>query len=171
MPCAPLAPEFATALADCDGIFSSTGFKVSTLAVHLAVLLALADRRWLSRRGGFLAFMRDPTKRGGFSAGAVARLTLGCNFVGVACARSLHFQFRVWYANAVPLLLASTQLPWAANAALLVAIEAAWNPWGVSETSSVASSVLLTGAHLVVLAGLFLGPDAGEPEDRGKKRR
>jgi alpha-1,3-mannosyltransferase len=91
-----------------------------------------------------------------------ARALFCSNFVGIALARSLHFQFYVWYFYSLPLLAWSTRLPVAVRVALLVAVEAAWNPWA-GETSSTASSVLLTVCHLVLLAGL-LAKDAGDEE-------
>ena len=115
----------------------------------------------------FAGFFASPRKRGPFSPAAAARALLACNFVGVACARSLHFQFCVWYANTLPFLLATTKLPLAAKAALLVAVEAAWNPWGGSETSSPASSLLLTAAHAAILAALL----AAAPGDKGAAKR
>jgi len=163
VPCEARLPEHVTALADCDGPFSSSAFKVASLAAHALALVALAERCWLRRRGGFAGFFASPQKRGPFSPAAAARALLACNFVGVACARSLHFQFCVWYANTLPFLLATTKLPLAAKAALLVAVEAAWNPWGGSETSSPASSLLLTAAHAAILAALL----AAAPGDKG----
>ncbi|KAH8098832.1 dol-P-Man:Man(5)GlcNAc(2)-PP-Dol alpha-1,3-mannosyltransferase [Aureococcus anophagefferens] len=157
------AGEHVTALADCDGPFASSAFKVASLGAHALALVALAERCWLRRRGGFAGFFASPQKRGPFSPAAAARALLACNFVGVACARSLHFQFCVWYANTLPFLLATTKLPLAAKAALLVAVEAAWNPWGGSETSSPASSLLLTAAHAAILAALL----AAAPGDKG----
>ena len=168
VPCAPRPPDEITDLADCDGAFSSKAFKLATLGAHAGLLLLFADRVWLRDRGGFIAFFRRPTERGPFGPRDVALLLFTCNLIGVACARSLHFQFVVWYANSLPLLLARAPIiPVLGRIALLLAVEAAWNPWR-SETSSVASSLLLTASHAALLAALFASPLAKPP--RGGKR-
>jgi len=167
VPCAKL--ETVTDLADCAGPFSSTAFKVGLLALHVCLLLCLAHFRWLKSRGGLFAFARNPRLRGAFAAGDAAKMLFAANFVGIACARSLHFQFCVWYANTLPLLLWSTALPLPLRLAALIAVEIAWNPWGGSETSSFGSSLLLTGAHALLLAALFF--PAAADADAAKKLR
>ncbi|KAH8062022.1 dol-P-Man:Man(5)GlcNAc(2)-PP-Dol alpha-1,3-mannosyltransferase [Aureococcus anophagefferens] len=162
VPCAARLPEHVTALADCDGPFASSAFKVASLGAHALALVALAERCWLRRRGGFAGFFASPQKRGPFSPAAAARALLACNFVGVACARSLHFQFCVWYANTLPFLLATTKLPLAAKAAPRRR-RGRVEPWGGSETSSPALSLLLTAAHAAILAALL----AAAPGDKG----
>ena len=90
------------------------------------------------------------------------------NFIGIACARSLHFQFCVWYFNTLPLLLAATDLPALLKVLLFISVELAWNPWA-SETSSVASSLLLTVAHAAVLVALIASSNAGETPKQAAK--
>ena len=91
-----------------------------------------------------------------FSDRQVVSMLFSCNFIGVACARSLHFQFYVWYYHALPLLLWRTRLPLVAKLLLLLGIELAWNPW-VGESSTVESSALLTACHLVIIVALWDG--------------
>ena len=49
--------------------------------------------------GGLARFLRDPRRHSGgaFSPRRAAAVLFSANFVGVACARSLHFQFCVWW--------------------------------------------------------------------------
>jgi len=73
------------------------------------------------------------------------------NLAGVACARSLHFQFLVWYFHSLPLLLRCARLPWPAHVAFVVALELCWGqhppqPW---------SSACITALHLLLLILLF----------------
>jgi len=167
VPCAPRALDEVTLLEDCDGVFTSPVFATSLLVLTAVLLLAFAHRHWLgARRGGLRGMFH--TLAGGSPKGPriapreAARALFCSNFVGIALARSLHFQFYVWYFYSLPLLAWSTRLPVPVRVALLVAIEAAWNPWA-GETSSTASSVLLTVCHLVLLAGL-LAKDAGDED-------
>merc|ERR1712196_64308 len=132
---------------------ASTDNPVARLrrAVRLLTLLALYVDRSLRRRnfrgrGGLIAFVRAPRKYGAIPGDRIAPLLFACNFIGVACARSLHFQFVGWYGNTVPLFLCVV---------LVVAVEACWNPWGLNESSSVESSLLLTAARLILVAALL----------------
>lgn len=161
VPCSPIADE--TALADCVGAFSSRAFKIATLATHVGLLVVFAQRRWC--RGGLWWFFRRPRRH--LTKLEQVAMLFECNLVGVACARSLHFQFCVWYANSLPFLLACVELPLLARALLLVALEAAWNPWGGSDSSSPASSLLLTLAHATLLLALLASPWVGK-EQRSK---
>ena len=85
------------------------------------------------------------------------------NLIGVAVARSLHYQFYSWYAHALP------RLCWAAvpgsaarsvwvravsglfGVVVLGAVEYAWNVF----PSTPRSSLVLLGAHAVLIMGLW----------------
>ena len=159
IPCEPRPPQLITPLRDCDGPFASSYFKACTLALHLTLLALYVDRSLRRRnfrgRGGLIAFVRAPRKYGAIPVDRIAALLFACNFIGVACARSLHFQFVVWYGNTLPLLLWTTAVPRFLCVVLVVAVEACWNPWGLNESSSVESSLLLTAAHLILVAALL----------------
>jgi len=73
-----------------------------------------------------------------------------CNFIGIVCARSLHYQFYVWYFHSLPYLVWST--PFATNLRflLLLLIEYCWNTY----PSTNVSSALLHGLHLILLSGV-----------------
>ncbi|KAJ8598198.1 hypothetical protein CTAYLR_005523 [Chrysophaeum taylorii] len=143
-----------TDLADCEGPFASTWFKALTLGAHLVALLVAAERRWCRPHGGLWNFFfKNPRTR--LTPLALAAMLFECNFIGMTFARSLHFQFVVWYHNSLPFLAACTDLPRLAQLLLLLAIEAAWNPWGSSDTSSLLSSLLLTLAHFFLLLALL----------------
>lgn len=72
------------------------------------------------------------------------------NFIGVACARSLHYQFYVWYFHSLPYLVWCTGYSLSAKFLLLGVIEFAWNTY----PSTVASSAALHAAHALLLWGL-----------------
>lgn len=60
------------------------------------------------------------------------------NLIGIACARSLHFQFYAWYCWTLPLLAAESALPSWAKAAVLLTIEAVWNIFPSTPATSLA---------------------------------
>jgi alpha-1,3-mannosyltransferase len=73
------------------------------------------------------------------------------NFVGICLARTLHYQFYVWYFHSVPfLLLRSQTYPFLIRVSLVAAIEYCFNVFPATSTSS----ALLQMAHLLILAGL-----------------
>uniref|UniRef100_A0A1B0AAX0 dolichyl-P-Man:Man5GlcNAc2-PP-dolichol alpha-1,3-mannosyltransferase n=1 Tax=Glossina pallidipes TaxID=7398 RepID=A0A1B0AAX0_GLOPL len=72
------------------------------------------------------------------------------NFIGVVCARSLHYQFYVWYFHSLPYLAWSTPYSLGTRYLLLGLIEFCWNTYPSTDFSS----VTLHLCHLVLLAGL-----------------
>ncbi|KAL7737797.1 hypothetical protein ACLKA6_006185 [Drosophila palustris] len=73
-----------------------------------------------------------------------------CNFIGVACARSLHYQFYVWYFHTLPYLVWSTPYSLGVRYLILGFIEYCWNTY----PSTNASSIVLHLSHLVLLVGV-----------------
>lgn len=73
-----------------------------------------------------------------------------CNFIGVMCARSLHYQFYVWYFHSLPYLAWCTDFNVSLKLLLLGIIEFAWNTY----PSTNLSSFLLHLSHLILLWGV-----------------
>lgn len=72
------------------------------------------------------------------------------NFIGVMCARSLHYQFYVWYFHSLPYLVWFTNYNVSGKLLLLGLAEFAWNTY----PSTIVSSVLLHIFHLALLYGI-----------------
>ncbi|XP_060654213.1 lethal(2)neighbour of Tid protein [Drosophila nasuta] len=72
------------------------------------------------------------------------------NFIGVACARSLHYQFYVWYFHTLPYLVWSTPYSLGVRYLLLGIIEYCWNTYPSTNVSSIALHL----CHLVLLVGV-----------------
>jgi alpha-1,3-mannosyltransferase len=73
------------------------------------------------------------------------------NFIGVAFARSLHYQFYSWYFHSLPYLLWSTRLPFFAKLLLWLAIEVSFNVYPATGLSS----AMLQVAHGILLFSLY----------------
>lgn len=73
-----------------------------------------------------------------------------CNFIGVLCARSLHYQFYVWYYHSLPYLAWSTDFSLGLRFLLLGLIEFCWNTY----PSTHFSSFVLHLCHLLLLFGV-----------------
>lgn len=89
--------------------FAAPSTAAALLAAHLCALLAFTHLRWARQEGGLPAVLRGCARRlapGGappaprpLSAAHVATVLLEGNLVGVAFARSLHYQFYAWRGN------------------------------------------------------------------------
>lgn len=125
--------------------FTSPQFFKILLAVHIFLLFIMFWSRWLNiifmNRFPFHIRREDPI------------LTLFiANFIGVACSRSLHYQFYVWYYHSLPMLVWATKFSTVFKILLLGCIEFAWNEY----PSTTFSSLLLHASHLSILIGLFI---------------
>ncbi|KAF2298464.1 hypothetical protein GH714_023659 [Hevea brasiliensis] len=76
------------------------------------------------------------------------------NFIGIFCARSLHYQFYSWYFYSLPYLLWRTPFPTLLRLILFVGVEFCWNVY----PSNNFSSALLLFLHLVILWGQWSSP-------------
>lgn len=138
-----------------EEVFLSPYLAAALLAAHVLLLLAFFHRKWTARAGGAVSAVADClTGKSGrvvLSHKQVITAVFTANFIGIVCARSLHYQFYSWYFHSIPFLLWQTKLPVPARLALFAAIEYAWNVF----PSTVTSSSVLLGAHLVLLGALW----------------
>eukprot|EP00475_Leptophrys_vorax_P005006 TRINITY_DN1300_c0_g2_i2.p1 TRINITY_DN1300_c0_g2~~TRINITY_DN1300_c0_g2_i2.p1 ORF type:complete len:555 (-),score=125.41 TRINITY_DN1300_c0_g2_i2:80-1744(-) len=89
-----------------EEIFLSKPFAIGLLAIHVSLLLFLAFKRWVpALREDLVNWEAPGSKRTNIASDLVVKVLFTANFVGIACARSLHYQFYVWYFHSVPFLL------------------------------------------------------------------
>ncbi|XP_027351750.1 dol-P-Man:Man(5)GlcNAc(2)-PP-Dol alpha-1,3-mannosyltransferase isoform X2 [Abrus precatorius] len=161
-----------------EPVFVSKGFAIFLLAAHLILLAVFAHYRWCKHEGGLCNFLRSryvfmrlklalffsssPKNFGKSSSSSIKILTeehivttmfVG-NFIGIICARSLHYQFYSWYFYSLPYLLWRTQYPTLLRLILFVGVELCWNIY----PSNNLSSVLLLCLHLIIFWGLWSAP-------------
>ncbi|VFQ59630.1 unnamed protein product [Cuscuta campestris] len=162
-----------------EDIFVSKTFAISLLGAHLTLLMLFAHYRWCRNEGGLFAFLQS--QLGQMKHRIITLFSLSCktlpgqslgqkcllpdhivttmfvgNFIGIICARSLHYQFYSWYFYSIPYLLWKTPFPTFVRLLLFSIVELCWNVY----PSNVYSSALLLSAHLVILGGLW----AASPE-------
>ncbi len=87
--------------------FVSRPFHAALLALHLVLLLACVPRWWKMLRSYSTLRRSDAVPE--LSAQLLVLPLFMSNFVGVAVARSLHYQFYVWYFHQLPYLLWCTK--------------------------------------------------------------
>eukprot|EP00568_Trieres_chinensis_P016891 CAMPEP_0183327710 /NCGR_PEP_ID=MMETSP0160_2-20130417/83906_1 /TAXON_ID=2839 ORGANISM="Odontella Sinensis, Strain Grunow 1884" /NCGR_SAMPLE_ID=MMETSP0160_2 /ASSEMBLY_ACC=CAM_ASM_000250 /LENGTH=241 /DNA_ID=CAMNT_0025495851 /DNA_START=142 /DNA_END=867 /DNA_ORIENTATION=- len=164
--------------------FVSKRLSLLLLALHLSLLAALA-LKWLSfarRTTGRRIFLRPnvassapPKQPPRLSPEYVAYTMFSSNFVGIAFARTLHYQFYSWYFHSVPFLLWSNAVfPFPVRVVIVGMIEYAFNVFPATP----ASSVVLQVAHLAILVSAIIGnipkileggKGEGETEGTGKE--
>ncbi|KAL8548626.1 hypothetical protein ACS0TY_007785 [Phlomoides rotata] len=160
-----------------EQLFVSKGFALFLLAAHLMLLAVFAHYRWCSHEGGIFLLLRakltqmklrfsnlsssPPGKLSRHKSDSrilraehIATTMFVGNFIGIVCARSLHYQFYSWYFYSLPYLLWRTPFPTWLRLILFVAVEFCWNVF----PSNAYSSILLLGAHLTILGGLWMAP-------------
>ncbi|XP_031402451.1 dol-P-Man:Man(5)GlcNAc(2)-PP-Dol alpha-1,3-mannosyltransferase-like isoform X2 [Punica granatum] len=76
------------------------------------------------------------------------------NFIGILCARSLHYQFYSWYFYSLPYLLWRAPFPTLLRIILFFGVELCWNIY----PSNFYSSLVLLGLHLLLLWGIWHAP-------------
>ncbi|XP_045804680.1 dol-P-Man:Man(5)GlcNAc(2)-PP-Dol alpha-1,3-mannosyltransferase-like [Trifolium pratense] len=161
-----------------EPVFVSKGFAIFLLAAHLIALASFAHYRWCKHEGGLLKFLHSRyvfmrmkfalffsssfQKFGKSTSTSIKILTkehivttmfVG-NFIGIVCARSLHYQFYSWYFYTLPYLLWRTRYPTLVRLILFVGVELCWNIY----PSNNISSALLLCLHLIILLGLWSAP-------------
>ena len=147
-----------------EAVFVSKGLASGLLCAHLLLLFIFAHSKFTKSTGGLpstvSAFFHRTCRAShgetadgqGLNPRHVAWVVMVGNFVGVVCARSLHYQFYSWYFHSVPFLLWCTQFPVVLRLAVWGIIEVCWNVF----PSTAASSLALLAAHVGLLVGLWL---------------
>ncbi|GAA5946195.1 hypothetical protein JCM1841_004543 [Sporobolomyces salmonicolor] len=147
------------------------------LGAHAAALVLFASR-WAEAEGGLSRVLARAWTRPGqapawgpLTAERTVTLLFTSNLVGVACARSLHYQFYAWFAHQlVWLLWSATDFEPMQALVLTSLIEYGFHAF----PSTVNSSLGLVISLLVVLVGIYYGRPVGEEnpvEREGEKRK
>ncbi|KMZ66320.1 Dolichyl-P-Man:Man(5)GlcNAc(2)-PP-dolichol alpha-1,3-mannosyltransferase [Zostera marina] len=148
-----------------EPIFISKKFASLLLFIHLLLLILFAHYKWCKHEGGLICFLQsrfckkktDPATRtslDNLSAEHIVTVMLVGNFIGIVCARSLHYQFYSWYFYSLPYLLWKTCFSIKIRLLLFFGVELCWNIY----PSNFYSSFLLLFIHLCILGGLWVAP-------------
>jgi alpha-1,3-mannosyltransferase len=139
--------------------FLSKPFALGLLFVHISILLFLAFFKWIPALKSDLQNWKG-LRGGNISGDLIAKVLFSANFVGVACARSLHYQFYVWYFHSVPLLLFSCRKSlgtfFVLPIVLILALEVCWNVYPATPfTSSLMLSIHVLTSICILADGAF----------------
>lgn len=144
-----------------EDIFTNSYFHIGLLALHMTLLLffyssALTYLRsyatLISIQKKVRRQLSDCTEK--LNMDTASQLFLlplfTANLIGIACSRSLHYQFYVWYFHSLPYLLWSTCFTSIGRLCILGVIEMCWNTF----PSTYLSSLTLHLCHIIILLGL-----------------
>ncbi|XVF32939.1 hypothetical protein REPUB_Repub17cG0126100 [Reevesia pubescens] len=144
-----------------EPIFVSKEFAVSLLIAHLLLLALFAHYKWCKHEGGLFNFLCSRIRSCISTSSSswpktlkkeyIATTMFTGNFIGIVCARSLHYQFYSWYFYSLPYLIWRTPFPTLLRVFLFVGVELCWNVY----PSNFYSSVILLCLHLTILWGLW----------------
>ncbi|KAK3160480.1 hypothetical protein QOZ80_1BG0060040 [Eleusine coracana subsp. coracana] len=151
-----------------EKLFVSKELAVALLILHLTTLVVFAHYKWLKHEGGLIGFMylrfksvksiqqliSCKPRSSDLSKEHIVTVMFVGNFIGIVCARSLHYQFYSWYFYSLPFLLWKTCFPTALRIILFVGVEVCWNIF----PSTAYSSLLLLFLHVAILFGIWLSP-------------
>ncbi|KAK1317653.1 Dol-P-Man:Man(5)GlcNAc(2)-PP-Dol alpha-1,3-mannosyltransferase [Acorus calamus] len=158
-----------------EAIFVSKPFAIALLVVHLTLLLMFAHHKWCKHEEGLIHFLHTrfahlkpsnivqtfsslryffahDSAFGILSEEYIATVMFVGNFIGIVCARSLHYQFYSWYFYSLPFLLWKTPFPNSLRVILFFTVEICWNIF----PSNLYSSLALLCTHLLILWGLWI---------------
>ena len=136
-----------------EHLFLNPWWGIMLLGLTVTTIAFFYFLKWTSAEN-FASILRGDYSNMRMTADHIIIVLFTSNFIGIVFARSLHFQFYVWYFFTLPYLLWSTAYPTPIRAALLFAIEIVWN---IFPANPYASAVLLV-AHLIILLGLVATP-------------
>ena len=144
-----------------EDTFTNSYFHVILLTLHVTLLLFFYGSALTSLRSYSTLISIEKKVRRQLSdrketvnmdtASQLVLLPLfSANLIGVACSRSLHYQFYVWYFHTLPYLLWSTHFTSVSRLCILGIIEMCWNTF----PSTYLSSITLHLCHIIILIGL-----------------
>eukprot|EP01102_Stenamoeba_stenopodia_P007874 TRINITY_DN2222_c0_g2_i2.p1 TRINITY_DN2222_c0_g2~~TRINITY_DN2222_c0_g2_i2.p1 ORF type:complete len:422 (-),score=74.69 TRINITY_DN2222_c0_g2_i2:136-1401(-) len=150
-----------------EDTFLTKEFALLLMGAHLLVLFLFAERRWTLADGGLLNVILQKFSPKSLANDYVVRVLFVCNFVGIVFARTLHYQFYVWYFHTLPFLLWSTSLPVLVKMGLWGVIEVIWN---IFPPRPATSAVLLL-CHLTILIALWSSSSPSKKVARTTKQQ
>lgn len=145
-----------------EDIFLSKTFAMSLLLLHISALIFFALYKWSKitvsprapSKGSSSKAKDSSTTNTLITPDSILLVLTSSNLIGIVFARSLHYQFYVWYFHTLPFLLWKTKLPVWLRIILLVGVEICWNTY----PSTTWSSSLLLWCHLIILLSVALAP-------------
>eukprot|EP00742_Colponemidia_sp_Colp-10_P006022 GILJ01006446.1.p1 GENE.GILJ01006446.1~~GILJ01006446.1.p1 ORF type:complete len:423 (-),score=36.81 GILJ01006446.1:169-1437(-) len=133
-----------------ESLFQSKAFASLLLFSHILVVCCFAKARWW-RKDRFAEAGNQTMRTRNLSAEHILSVLFESNFIGIVFARSLHYQFLVWYFHTLPFLLWSVDIRGVYRLLWIVVVEVVWNV----HHSTAWSALCLQAAHAILLYCLW----------------
>lgn len=130
-----------------ENIFVSKPLSLLLLSLHIGVLTIFAKRWIQSAKTQTVKKDKCLFLGSNLSPEYVVYTLFMSNFIGIAFARTLHYQFYSWYFHSLPLLLLCTKLPHLMMITTMGSIEYSFNVFPATPLSS----GVLQCSHLIIL--------------------
>lgn len=139
-----------------EHIFTSSTLAIVLLAAHLTTLLLFAHYKWTLPDSygllGLLGSSLSPSfKKRTLRPTHVLLVLFTSNFVGIAFARTLHYQFYTWYVHSLPFLIWGGPLPFVLKIAVVLLVEVVFNVYPPHPFAA----LVLSTVHFSILFSLF----------------
>jgi len=134
-----------------EWLFLSRWFHVILLLLHILFLCIFFYKKFPSPTEGWSSIFSFKCLSTDVSSNEITKVMFMSNFIGMCFARSLHYQFYVWYFHTLPFLLWTIKIPSVVRLLLLGLIELSWNTY----PSTNFSSAMLHICHFIILFGLL----------------
>lgn len=139
-----------------ESIFTHSYFAIALLAAHIAMLVYVAHTRWADASTNGLVGLLHPSawkryQRRRLRPDHVLFVLFSSNFIGIVFARTLHYQFYLWYAHSLLFLLWNGALPIFGKLIIAFAVEVVFNVYPPHPISA----GILHVCHFVVLLSLL----------------
>lgn len=155
-----------------EEIFLDDSFQKALLGLHLIFLVLFCSKRWMPKRFGtslvlFPVAVFNTIKNHGSEPTCpllTADILFTSNLIGIVFARSLHYQFYVWYYHSLPLLVHMAGFNALLSVVMFFSFEYCWFVF----PSTNFSSALLVFIHLLLLFKLFCAkwPATGQKKSK-----
>lgn len=149
-----------------ESTFLDKRLAITLLLFHLATLVLFGHFKWTARtEGGLFGLLqlsesqKHPLKfdalfrirKRNLNPSHVVGVLFSCNFIGITFARTLHYQFYLWYAHSLPFLVYQAKMHSVVKVIVLLTIELVFNMFPPSAGASIA----LNMAHLIIIVSLW----------------
>lgn len=145
-----------------EKFFLNQKLAVGLLMLHLFLLLIFGQCRWTSR--GLFKMLGISKHKGrswwtSLTVGKTMKIRpehivstlFSCNLIGIACARTLHYQFYLWYFHTLPFVLWASRMPIIIRLSILLCIEYVFNVYPPRPEASLALHL----CHVLMLNDLW----------------
>lgn len=152
-----------------EWIFLSRTFHIVLLSLHIIVLGLFIFKKWSGPAAGWFTWLKELNVNKpvnvNLSSEDIVKILFTSNFIGMCFARSLHYQFYIWYFHTLPFILWNVKGSPVLRLLVLGIIEMCWNTYPSTNLSSCALHI----CHFIILVGSIYFEESVSPKKENEK--